>query len=90
MLNPPNRNDENPLKNIIKSGIIRQPMPKDNFKIKIDKDDLKIRKRFSRDPSEKIELPRKGAPYSRAQTKSEIQKQLEEEEADNQDLDFNY
>jgi hypothetical protein len=65
-------------------------MPKDNFKIKIDKDDLKIRKRFSRDPSEKVEMPKKGAPYSRAHAKTEIQKQLEEEEADNQDLDFDF
>lgn len=64
-------------------------MPKD-FKIKIDKEDLKIRKHFSKDPSEKIEIPKKGAPYSRVQAKFDLKKQLEEEEDDNQDLDFTY
>ena len=59
-------------------------MPKDNFNI--DTKDIKIRKHFKRDPSEKVEMPKKGAPYSRAQAKREWQEALEEE-AD--DLDIN-
>jgi len=57
-----------------------------NFKINIDKEDIKIRKKFTRDPSEKVEMPKKGSPYNRAQAKRDWLEQLEEEKAE--DLDF--
>ena len=63
-------------------------MAKDSFKIKLS--DIKIRKKFSRNPSEQVEEPKKNGPYSRAQEKFDLKKQLEEEEEENQDLDFDY
>ena len=63
-------------------------MAKDSFKI--NPKDIKIRKRFSRNPSEQVEEPEKGAPYCRSKEKFDLRKQLEEEEADNQDIDFDY
>jgi hypothetical protein len=63
-------------------------MAKDFIKIKLS--DIKIRKNFSRSPSEQVEEPKKNGSYKRAQTRFEIQKQLEEEADDNQDLDFGF
>jgi hypothetical protein len=60
-----------------------QTMSKDDLKINLK--DIKIRKKFTRDPSEKIELPAKGSPYNRAQAKRAWQEDLEEEL---EDLDF--
>lgn len=62
----------------------------DNEKIKIDRNQIKIRKSFPKDfdPSTKVE--RVKTDYKRSDTRSEIQKALEQEELDNggPDLDW--
>ena len=59
-------------------------------KIKINKEDLKIRKSWPNkndfSPETKIEAPKKNT-YKRSNTKAEIQKALEEAEEDSKDLD---
>jgi hypothetical protein len=56
-------------------------------KIKINKEEIKIRKKFPGDfnPAEKIE--RVKTDYKRSQNKNEIQRALEEAEEESKDLD---
>ena len=59
-------------------------------KIKINKDDLKIRKSWPKDFSPETKIEKVKTDYSRKDNRKAIQDALEQAEDDNLDIDFGY